>query len=61
MGDFVAALGLVLVIEGVAIAAFPTAIRRAMATMMETPDGSLRTTGVVAAVVGVGVIWLVRG
>jgi uncharacterized protein len=61
MGDFVAALGLVLVIEGLAFAAFPAATRRAMATMMETPDGSLRTAGVVAAVVGIGVIWLVRG
>ena len=61
MGDFVAALGLVLVIEGLAFAAFPAATRRAMATMMETSDGSLRTAGVVAAVVGIGVIWLVRG
>jgi len=61
MGDFVAALGLVLVIEGLAFAAFPAATRRAMATMMETPDGSLRTAGVIAAVVGIGVIWLVRG
>jgi uncharacterized protein YjeT (DUF2065 family) len=61
MGDFVAALGLVLVIEGLAFAAFPAATRRAMATMMEAPDGNLRTAGVVAAVVGVGVIWLVRG
>jgi uncharacterized protein len=61
MGDFVAALGLVLVIEGLAFAAFPAATRRAMATMMEAQDGNLRTAGVVAAVVGVGVIWLVRG
>jgi uncharacterized protein YjeT (DUF2065 family) len=61
MSDFVAALGLVLVIEGLAFAAFPAATRRAMATMMDTPDGSLRTTGIVAAVVGVLVIWLVRG
>ncbi|HEY7459209.1 MAG TPA: DUF2065 domain-containing protein [Xanthobacteraceae bacterium] len=61
MGDFVAALGLVLVIEGLAFAAFPAATRRAMAIMMETPDGSLRTTGVVAAIVGVIVIWFVRG
>jgi hypothetical protein len=61
MADFVAALGLVLVIEGVAFAAFPAATRRAMALMMETPDGSLRTAGVAAAVVGVLVVWFVRG
>ena len=61
MADFVAALGLVLVIEGVAFAAFPAATRRAMALMMETPDGSLRMAGVAAAVVGVLVVWFVRG
>lgn len=61
MADLVAALGLVLVIEGVAFAAFPAATRRAMALMMETPDGSLRTVGIAAAVVGVLVVWFVRG
>ena len=61
MRDFVAALGLVLVIEGLAFAAFPAATRRAMVKFMETPDGSLRTVGVVAAVLGVLVVWLVRG
>lgn len=61
MADFVAALGLVLVIEGVAFAVFPAATRRALALMMETPDGSLRTAGVAAAVVGVLVVWFVRG
>jgi uncharacterized protein YjeT (DUF2065 family) len=61
MGDFIAALGLVLVIEGVVFAAFPGPTRRAMALMMETPDASLRTAGIVSAAVGVLVVWLARG
>jgi uncharacterized protein YjeT (DUF2065 family) len=61
MDDLFVALGLVLVLEGIAFAAFPAATRRAMALLMEAPEGSLRTTGVVAAVTGVFVIWFVRG
>jgi uncharacterized protein YjeT (DUF2065 family) len=61
MADFIAALGLVLVIEGVAFAAFPAASRRAMAVMMEAADTNLRTAGIAAAVVGVLVVWLARG
>jgi uncharacterized protein len=61
MRDFVAALGLVLVIEGLAFAAFPAATRRAMTMMKEAPDSSLRLAGVVSAVFGVLVVWFVRG
>jgi uncharacterized protein YjeT (DUF2065 family) len=61
MRDFIAALGLVLVIEGLAFAAFPAATRRAMTMMREAPDGSLRLAGVVSAVVGLLVVWFVRG
>ena len=61
MADFIAALGLVLVIEGLTFAAFPGATRRALAAMLESTDGNLRTAGVVAAVAGVALVWFVRG
>jgi uncharacterized protein YjeT (DUF2065 family) len=61
MDDFIAALGLVLVIEGLTFAAFPGAALRAMAMLKETPEGSLRMAGLVAAVFGLAVVWLVRG
>lgn len=61
MSDFVAALGLVFVLEGLMFAAFPGAVKRAMASVMETPDAPLRTVGVVSAVFGVALIWMVRG
>ena len=61
MADFVAALGLVLVIEGLAYAAFPAATKRALSVLFETPDAQLRAAGVGAAVLGVVIVWFVRG
>lgn len=61
MADFIAAVGLVLVIEGLVFAAFPAATKRAMAMMFETPDAQLRVVGIVSAVLGVIVVWAVRG
>ena len=61
MSDFLAALGLVFVIEGLIFAAFPEAAKRAMASVLETPDTSLRLIGIGSALVGLIVVWLVRG
>ncbi len=61
MSDFLAALGLVLILEGLLFAAFPEFAKRAMAQALETPDSTLRTVGIVSAVVGLGAVWLVRG
>jgi len=61
MADFIAALGLVLVIEGLAFAAFPAATKRAMTTLFESPESQLRTAGMAAAVLGLAIVWFVRG
>jgi uncharacterized protein YjeT (DUF2065 family) len=61
MNDFIAALGLVLVLEGLAYAAFPRAMRRAVEIMATSPDGQLRIAGIASAIVGVAIVWLVRG
>jgi uncharacterized protein len=61
MSDFLVALGLVFVIEGLIFAASPGAAKNAMAHVMETADGPLRVVGIVSAVVGVILVWLVRG
>lgn len=61
MSDLVAALGLVLAIEGLMFAAFPAATRRAMAMIAATPEGQMRVTGLVSAVIGVLIVWMVRG
>jgi uncharacterized protein YjeT (DUF2065 family) len=61
MNDFLAAVGLVFVIEGLLFAAFPDAARRAVVTVLNTPDQSLRTIGIFSALFGLAVVWLVRG
>jgi uncharacterized protein len=61
MDDFLAALGLVFVIEGLTFAAFPQAARRAVAMMTQTPDDRLRAVGILSAVSGLVLLWLVRG
>ena len=61
MSDFVVAVALVLVLEGILFAAFPVMAKRAMLSAMETPDATLRIAGLVAAVVGVAIVWAVRG
>ena len=61
MSDFLIALGLVFAIEGLVFAAFPTSVKRAMTHVLETSDAGLRIVGVVSALVGVVLIWLVRG
>ncbi len=61
MTDFLVALGLVFVIEGIAYAAFPGAIRRMLSMVEQTPDASLRWGGLAAASLGLFIVWLVRG
>jgi len=61
MSDFLAALGLVFVIEGLVFAAFPAQAKRAMKSVLETPEASLRVIGLGSALIGVIVVWLVRG
>ena len=61
MSDFLVALGLVFVIEGLVFAAFPAAAKRAMATVVETADVPLRLVGIASALLGLILVWLVRG
>jgi len=60
MSDFLAALGLVFVIEGLIFAAFPEAAKKAMTSVLQTPDFPLRLIGIGSAIIGVGLVWLVR-
>ena len=59
MSDFFA-IGLFFVIEGILFAAFPFGAKRAIAAALDMPDGRLRIIGMVSALVGVVIVWLVR-
>ena len=54
-------LGLVFVIEGLIFAAFPGFAKRLAASALESPETSLRIAGIVSAIFGVVLIWLMRG
>ncbi len=60
MNDLFAALGLVLVIEGLLYAAAPERMKRMAAAVQPVPPGALRIGGILAALLGLGVVWLVR-
>jgi uncharacterized protein YjeT (DUF2065 family) len=61
MSDFIAALGLFFALEGLVLAAFPDGAKRMMKSVLATPNGQLRIAGVISAVIGVLIVWLVRG
>lgn len=61
MADFLTALALAITIEGALYALFPEGMKKMMAQVQAQPSHHLRTAGLVAAMVGVGLVWLVRG
>jgi len=60
MSDLWAALGLVLVLEGVAYAMFPGKMRDMMRQIPEIPEQVLRLMGISAVAIGLLIVWLVR-
>ncbi|MER8827067.1 DUF2065 domain-containing protein [Mesorhizobium sp. M0938] len=61
MQDFLAAIGLVLVVEGLVYGGFPNLAKKLASEVLTTPENALRIAGLVAIAVGVGLVWLVRG
>lgn len=61
MADFVAAAGLVLVIEGLLWALAPGFGVRMLEAASQTPESTLRVAGTIAVLAGVLVVWFVRG
>ena len=60
MKDFWTALALILVIEGIVYALFPELMRRLALRTTRTPAHSLRVGGLVAAIIGVALVWALR-
>jgi uncharacterized protein YjeT (DUF2065 family) len=58
--DLLAALGLFLVLEGIAPFLNPQGVKRAFAKLMEVRDRELRIVGLGSMLVGVIILFLVR-
>jgi uncharacterized protein len=61
VSDLIVALGLVLVIEGIFYGGLPQVAKRLAAEMLTIPDSTLRIAGIGAALVGLVIVWAVRG
>lgn len=61
MTDFVTALGLAIVIEGVCYALFPDGMKKLMLQVLDQPPQTLRAAGIGAAVAGMFIVWIIRG
>ncbi len=60
MQDLLTALALLLVIEGIIPFVSPDGLRRMLATLAEMDDRTVRITGLVTMLIGVGLLYLVR-
>ena len=60
MHDFFVALALVLVIEGLLYAAFPSQMRSLVERMAQFTDTGLRQSVLFSAAVGVAFIWIIK-
>lgn len=60
MKELLLALCLAFAIEGMIYALFPNGMRRLLATFLESSETQIRLTGLVAAAIGVGLIWVIR-
>ena len=58
--DLAAAIGLLLVIEGIMPFLSPRAIRRALERMLAMDDGKFRVAGAASMVAGILVLWFAR-
>ena len=61
MNELVIAFGLFLVLEGLVYAAFPSGVKRIALEIPKIADSTLRNFGVIAMMIGVAIIWLVKG
>lgn len=61
MSDFLAAVGLLFVFEGLLYGGFPFFAKKLARDASEAPEGLLRIAGMAALCLGVFIVWMVRG
>ena len=60
MKDLVSALGLLLFIEGLFFALFPTRIKNMLKIIEKIPETKLRSTGVFFLILGFLIVWYIK-
>ena len=58
METLAAAIALILVIEGALYALFPTGMKRMLAEVMRMPESMIRNAGMIAAALGLAILYL---
>ncbi|MEE9315058.1 MAG: DUF2065 family protein [Rhizobiaceae bacterium] len=61
MVELLSIIGVFLAIEGALYAGAPSMAKRMAADIAEMDEATLRRGGIAALVIGVGLVWLVRG
>ena len=60
MKDFVIAIGLLLFIEGLLVALFPSKIKNMLKLIETTPENKLRLSGVFFLIIGFIIVWYAK-
>tara|TARA_B100000945_G_scaffold194344_1_gene156093 strand:+ start:273 stop:461 length:189 start_codon:yes stop_codon:yes gene_type:complete len=60
MNEFIIAIGLLLFIEGLLCALFPSKIKNMSKIIEKMPPNNLRTIGIVFAIIGFFIIWYIK-
>ena len=60
MKEFIIAIGLLLFIEGMLYALFPSKMKSMLLKLNETSDNQLRKGGLIFAIIGFAIIWYIK-
>ena len=60
MKELIIALGLLLFIEGILYALFPSKMKKMLKTIEKIEPTQLRTGGLIFALIGFGIIWFLK-
>ena len=61
MADWILAIGLVFVIEGLLWSVFGEQMRRMMIEVLQRDPAQLRLAGVILLAIGVSIVWIIKG
>lgn len=61
MTEFLSALALAVVLEGLAYAAFPEGMKRLLAQVLGLPNSTIRAAAIACAAGGLVLLWLLKG